>query len=68
MSGEVDWAALFRVAVLRLGLSPRDAWNLSPAELSMLLGADASAPLDRAALDALMAAHPDAAGDIQDER
>jgi uncharacterized phage protein (TIGR02216 family) len=56
----VDWAALMRAGMGRLGLRPAEFWALTPAELAVMLGAgDGRAPMGRARLDALMAAYPD---------
>lgn len=53
------WRELLR-AGCALGLSPRDVWDLTPAELAFLLGRDGSgAPLSRARLEELAAAFPD---------
>ena len=53
------WAAALR-AGLRLGVTPEQFWRLSPAELRIMLGAEAApAPLTRARLDELAAAYPD---------
>lgn len=55
-----DWPALMRAGIRGLGLSPTDFWQLTPAELQLLLGATpANAPLVRARLDELRAAYPD---------
>ena len=57
----MDWAALMRAGVKGLGLQPDAFWRLTPAELQLILGdSGADAPLLSGALDALMAAYPDA--------
>ena len=55
-----DWPALLRAGVQRLGLRPHEFWQLTPAELVMMLGeTGASAPLTRSRLDELSDAFPD---------
>jgi uncharacterized phage protein (TIGR02216 family) len=58
---QFDWPALMRAGLIGLRLSPDDFWALTPAELQLLLGqADrGTGPLNRAGLDALLAAYPD---------
>ncbi len=61
-----DWPALMRLGLGRLGLAPGTFWAMTPAELAAALeGAGAlrqrAAPLGRAGLERLMAAHPDTA-------
>ncbi len=59
MSG-LDWAGLLRAGLGQLRLTPEQFWRLSPAELRIMLGAEAApAPLTRARLDELAAAYPD---------
>lgn len=59
MSG-FDWPALMHAGMRGLGLSPTEFWQLTPAELQLLLGATPSnAPLARARLNELLAAYPD---------
>lgn len=58
----LDWPAMMRAGLVGLGLRPKDFWALTPAELRMMLGAPdggAAGPLNRAGLDALLAAYPD---------
>jgi uncharacterized phage protein (TIGR02216 family) len=56
----IDWPGLMRAGLQGLGLRPDQFWRLTPAELQMMLGADAAAaPFTRARLDALLAAYPD---------
>lgn len=60
------WKELLR-AGCALGMTPRDVWDLTPAELAFLLGRDGGggAPLSRARLEELAAAFPDEMGDIR---
>jgi uncharacterized phage protein (TIGR02216 family) len=56
----IDWAGLMRAGLGELRLTPREFWQLSPVELRIMLGADATrAPLTRARLEELAAAFPD---------
>lgn len=58
----LDWPALMRAGMAGLKLLPRDFWQLTPAELRLMLGeAAAPQPLGRDRMAALMAAFPDAA-------
>lgn len=58
----IDWAGLIRVGLHGLGLEPVGFWRLTPVELRLMLGAQASdAPLTRARLAELAAAFPDVA-------
>ena len=58
-----DWPALIRAGLHGLGLRPDEFWGLTPAELRVMLGEDATcAPLLRSGLDALMTAFPDKGG------
>jgi len=60
MSG-FDWPALMRAGMQGLRLRPDQFWELTPAELKLLLGPESTAaPLSRSGLDALLAAYPDA--------
>lgn len=46
-----DWAGLLKAGVQGAGLKPSELWALTPYELSLMLGVDASqAPLTRARL------------------
>ena len=55
-----DWAALMRLGLVGLKLSPADFWALTPAELMLKLGLDgANAPMGRARLEELANAFPD---------
>lgn len=58
MSG-IDWPGLMRAGIHGLGLAPEAFWRLTPAELRLMLGAEAQAPLTRARLEELAAAFPD---------
>ena len=59
MSG-FDWPALMRAGVTGLRLTPDQFWRLTPAELRLMLGQGAGMPaMNRAGLDALLAAYPD---------
>ncbi len=59
MSG-FDWPALMRAGFLGLRLRPEQFWRLTPAELRLMLGQGAGMPaMNRAGLDALLAAYPD---------
>ncbi|EKX57267.1 hypothetical protein D516_1863 [Rhodobacter sp. AKP1] len=57
--GRLDWPALLRLGLEGLRLSPEAFWRLTPAELRIMLGASAVAPLSRARLDELLRAFPD---------
>ncbi|SDY08369.1 rcc01693 family protein [Citreimonas salinaria] len=55
-----DWPALMRAGMHGLGLRPAEFWDLTPAELQLLLGQDAGRPaMSRDRLSELMAAFPD---------
>lgn len=55
-----DWPALMRAGIQGLRLTPDVFWQLTPAELRLLLGQGAGdAPMSRTGLDALLAAYPD---------
>ncbi|NVK14445.1 MAG: phage tail assembly chaperone [Rhodobacteraceae bacterium] len=59
----LDWPALMRAGMAGLKLLPRDFWQLTPAELRLMLGDPAAPqPLGRDRLAALMEAFPDTAG------
>ncbi|MCP9483175.1 phage tail assembly chaperone [Shimia sp. CNT1-13L.2] len=56
----LDWLGLMRVGLQGLGLRPSEFWALTPAELNLMLGRRGAAQtMDRAGLDALLAAYPD---------
>ena len=55
-----DWGALMRLGLRGLGLRPAEFWALTPAELMVMAGAEASAlPMGRGRLMELLAAFPD---------
>lgn len=57
----MDWPALMRAGMHGLGLAPDVFWALTPAELRVMLGADAAErPMLSDGLVALMSAWPDA--------
>jgi uncharacterized phage protein (TIGR02216 family) len=56
----LPWSAMMAAGLGRLRLSPDSFWNMSPRELRAALGeTNAPTALDRHALRALMALHPD---------
>lgn len=56
----MDWPGLMRLGLRELGLSPTEFWALTPAELLVKLGLEASRPgLTRARLNELARAYPD---------
>ncbi|WP_400087847.1 rcc01693 family protein [Yoonia sp. R78084] len=62
----MDWPGLMWAGLHHLRLHPAQFWALTPAELQIMLGADAAkAPLGRLQLDALLRDFPD---DVKDER
>ncbi|EAQ05240.1 rcc01693 family protein [Yoonia vestfoldensis] len=64
----LDWAGLMRAGLCSLRLSPAVFWALTPAELQLMLGAQAGpAPMTRAGLDALARAFPDDPIGYEDE-
>lgn len=65
---KLDWPALMRAGLMGLRLRPEEFWALTPAELRVMLGVDAQAPMQRAGLEALMAAYPDTSKGTDDER
>ncbi|MFN3724235.1 MAG: rcc01693 family protein [Paracoccaceae bacterium] len=61
----IDWPGLIRVGLHGLRLEPAVFWRLTPSELRIMLGADAtSPPLTRARLEELAAAFPDTSKDL----
>ena len=65
MSG-IDWPGLVRAGLNGLGLEPAAFWRLTPAELWIMLGAEAaSPPLTRQRLAELAAAFPDRLGETE---
>jgi uncharacterized phage protein (TIGR02216 family) len=58
-----DWPVLMRAGLRGLGLRPAEFWDLTPAELRLMLGEESGArPMGRGRLDELMAAFPDRPG------
>mgnify|MGYP005996609321 CR=1 FL=1 len=56
----LDWPALMRAGMAGLRLLPRDFWQLTPAELQLMLGEAAQPlPMQRDRMAALMRAFPD---------
>jgi uncharacterized phage protein (TIGR02216 family) len=56
----MDWLALMRAGMRGLGLHPTQFWELTPAELMLMLGqADQDAPLSRSRLEDLSQLFPD---------
>lgn len=60
-----DWPALMRAGMTGLRMTPAQFWALTPAELRLMLGEGARAPLRRSGLDRLMADWPDTPGAAQ---
>lgn len=57
-----DWPVLMRAGMRGLGLRPAEFWDLTPAELRLMLGQDSGvAPMGRDRLSRLMADFPDLA-------
>lgn len=58
----LDWPMLLRAGLRGLRLTPAQFWQLTPAELQLMLARDgvAAGPLDRSGLTALMQRFPDA--------
>lgn len=67
MDERIDWPSLMRAGLGVLRLAPDTFWSMSPVELCHALQGAGVLPigggLDRARLDQLMAAYPDAASD-----
>lgn len=56
----LDWSGLMRAGIRGLGLKPREFWDLTPAELALMLGIEFGAgAMTRGRLGALMAEFPD---------
>lgn len=56
----LDWPGLMRAGLRGLGLRPAEFWDLTPAELAMMLGIEFGAgAMTRSRLDDLMAQFPD---------
>ena len=65
---QLDWPGMMRAGMQGLGLAPEVFWRLTPAELRLMLGSGAGeAGMDRARLDALLAAYPDVTEGKSDE-
>ena len=70
----MDWADASPVSdtfgmenLVSVSVKPADFWALTPAELRLMLGqTEVAAPLNRAGLDALLAAYPDHAKGTED--
>ncbi|WP_294229178.1 rcc01693 family protein [uncultured Shimia sp.] len=59
-----DWPELLTAGVQQLGLKPREFWQLTPAELVLMLGPDREdGYLARPGLERLMSAFPDTDGE-----
>lgn len=58
----MDWHGLLRTGLAVLRLTPEQFWQLTPAELALMLGAeDARLPMDRAGIERLLERFPDTA-------
>ncbi len=56
----IDWANLMRAGLQGLRLRPADFWDMTPAELRVMLGETGkSGPLLSDGLEALIALYPD---------
>jgi len=56
----LDWPSLMRAGLVGLRLPPAVFWDLTPAELQLMLGPpEATRPMLSAGLEALMATWPD---------
>ena len=65
--GGFDWPGLMRAGLLGLRLTPAQFWELTPAELTLMLGAPCGRPpIDRAALEQLARQFPDGTGGKDD--
>lgn len=59
----MDWAGLLKLGLCQLRLTPAEFWRLTPAELLIMLGLEASGPpMTRARLDDLAKSFPDGGG------
>lgn len=57
----MNWNALLRAGLGRLGLAPGVFWDLTPVELALMLGVEPGpAAFTRARLEEICAAFPDA--------
>lgn len=59
VNGGGEWAAMLRVAALRLGIAPEAFWRLSLSEWRMLTEDAGPAAMGRSELERLMREHPD---------
>ncbi|AUM73496.1 rcc01693 family protein [Paracoccus jeotgali] len=60
MSGGLDWPGLMRAGLAGLRLTPDQFWQLTPAELALMLGIEPdAAPMSRSRLEALSRLWPD---------
>lgn len=58
----LDFAGMLRSGLCGLGLNPAQFWDLTPAELAMMLGIEAGqGAMTRARLEAMAARFPDRA-------
>lgn len=58
----LDWPGLMRAGLTRLQLRPEEFWDLTPLELQLMLGPQATEPgLNRSGLEELMRRFPDTA-------
>ncbi|HRO16293.1 MAG TPA: phage tail assembly chaperone [Paracoccus sp. (in: a-proteobacteria)] len=61
--GGLDWPGLMRAGLRGLGLTPAVFWDLTPAELALMLGIEPGAgAMTRARLEDLAARYPDRTG------
>jgi len=57
----IDWANLMRAGLEGLRLTPHDFWDLTPAELRVMLGETTkTGPMLSEGLETLMSLYPDA--------
>lgn len=60
----LDFAGMLRAGLRGLGLHPAQFWDLTPAELALMLGIEGGqGAMTRQRLEALAARFPDAAGE-----
>lgn len=61
----LDFAGMLRVGLCRLGLRPDEFWNLTPAELALMLGVEGGdGTMTRQRLEALAARFPDGGREV----
>ena len=59
----LDWPGLMRAGLRGLGLKPAEFWDLTPAELALMMGIEFGAgAMTRSSLHELMARFPDRPG------